>query len=367
MKRFAVTLPAAIVAALSTSVSAQWPLHPANVPRGQDGKPNLNAPAPRAADGKPDLSGIWMIYNGPDAGDTNGRPPRVSGGNAGAGFKDGLPFQPWAADLQKKRDAEGGLNDPDALCLPQGLLQYHVDPQPLKIVQMPQQIVIIYESNYGLRTIYMDGRELPPLGGPQPYWHGYSVGRWDGDTLVVESTGFNGRNWLDVAGHPHSEELRLTERFRRTSFGRLEIEQTVNDPKAFEKPFTVRIEGYYLPDTDLLEYVCLENEKDRAHFTGTAAAMMPPKPVKVAPEILAKYVGTYDFRFPENPNTPQYFRVRLVDGQLVGDGLPPLVPISETRFFGGSTIYFVLDSSGRVTHMVVSAAEGDLRMPRVGD
>ena len=121
-----------------------------------------------------------------------GRPPLVTLGNAGAGFKDGLPFQPWAAELQKKRAAEIGLNDPDGLCLPQGPLQYHVDPQPLKIAQMPRQILIIYESNYGLRTIYMDGRSLPPLGGSSRFWHGYSVGRWEGDTLVVESNNFHG-------------------------------------------------------------------------------------------------------------------------------------------------------------------------------
>jgi hypothetical protein len=224
---------------------------------------------------------------------------------------------------------------------------------------------VILEETLEYRQIFLDGRPLPK--DPNPSFKGYSVGHWEGDTLVVESTGFNGRNWLDVMGHPHSEELLLTERFRRTSFGRLEIEQTVTDPKAFAKPFTVRIDGYYLPDTDLLEYVCLENEKDRAHYTGTAVALTPPKPVKVAPEILKKYVGTYDFRFPENPNTPQYFHVRLVDGQLLADGLPPLVPISETRFFGGQIIYFLLDGSGRVTHMVLSAAEGDLRIPRVAD
>ena len=138
----------ALVTAFTSPLLAQWPLHPVGVPKGADGKPNLTAPAPRTADGKPDLAGIWMI----------------SAGGAGTGIPGGLPYRPWAADLQKMRAAEGGLNDPDGLCLPQGLLQYHVDPQPLKIVQTPTQILIIYESNYGLRTIYMDGRSLPPLG-----------------------------------------------------------------------------------------------------------------------------------------------------------------------------------------------------------
>ena len=267
----------ALLAALAEPVSAQWPLHPVGIPKGADGRPNLSAPAPRTADGKPDLSGIWMIYNGPDASDRAGRPPRASGGNAGAGFKDGLPLQPWAADLQKRRAAEGGLNDPDGLCLPQGLLQYHVDPQPLKIVQTPTQILIIYESNYGLRTIHMDGRKLPPLGEPQPFWHGYSVGHWEGDTLVVESNNFRGvdpeavRNgepssfhgvgWLDHRGTPYTGAMKVTERFRRVNYGQLDIEFTVDDPKAYTKPFTIRVVQQIVPDgSELIEFICHENQ-----------------------------------------------------------------------------------------------------------
>ena len=277
MKRFTTAFLTAIVAILSPSLSAQWPLYPRNIPKGSDGKPNISAPAPRTADGKPDFSGVWMIYNGPEPDGAPGRPPRVMGGNAGAGFKDGLPFQPWAADLQKKRFAEGGLNDPDALCLPQGLLQYHVDPQPLKIVQMPQQILIIYESNYGLRTIYMDGRPLPPLGGPQPFWHGYSVGHWEGDTLVVESNNFRGVDpndfhgvepesfhgvgWLDHRGSPYTEAMKVTERFRRVNYGQLDIEFTVDDPKAYTRPFTVRVVQRNVADgSELIEFICHENQ-----------------------------------------------------------------------------------------------------------
>ena len=155
-----------------------------------------------------------------------GRPPLARGGNFGT-----LPYQPWAAELQKKRASENGLNDPDGLCLPQGPLQYHIDPQPLKIVQTSRQILIIYESNYGLRTIYMD-RSLPRQGEVQPFWHGYSVGRWEGDTLVVESNNFHGvdpnnmspsslpllgSGWLDHRGSPYTEAMKLTERFRPES------------------------------------------------------------------------------------------------------------------------------------------------------
>ena len=281
MKRFfTAAVLTAIVATLLPSLSAQWPLYPIpGVPKGPDGKPDLTAPTPRAADGKPDLSGIWIRYEDPEPnGPPPGRPPLVRGGNAGAGFKDGLPFQPWAAELQKKRAAEEGLNDPDGLCLPQGPLQYHIDPQPLKIVQMPRQILYISESNYGLRTIYMDGRSLPPQGEVQPNWHGYSIGRWDGDTLVVESNNFHGVDpnnlrgvglpasflgvgWLDHRGSPYTEAMKLTERFRRVNYGQLDIELTVDDPKAYTMPFTVRINQRIVADgSELIEFICHENQ-----------------------------------------------------------------------------------------------------------
>src|SRR5881296_4554733 len=281
MKRwFTAAVFAGIIAALSPSLSAQWPLHPeSGVPKGPDGKPNLAAPAPRTADGKPDLSGIWMISNDPEPnGPPPGRPPLVRGGNAGAAFKDGLPFQPWAAELQKKRAAETGLNDPDGLCLPQGPLQYHIDPQPIKIVQMPRQIFYISESNYGFRTIYMDGRSLPPQGSVTPFWHGYSIGRWDGDTLVIESNNFHGvdpnnvnaaglpssylgAGWLDHRGSPYTEAMKLTERFRRVNYGLLDIELTVDDPMAYTKPFSVRVlQRAVLDGSELIEFICHENQ-----------------------------------------------------------------------------------------------------------
>jgi hypothetical protein len=281
MKRwFSAAVLAVVIAALAPSLSAQWPLYPqSGVPKGRDGKLDLSAPAPRTPDGKPDFSGIWMRTDDPEPnGSAAGRPPLVTGGNAGAGFKDGLPFQPWAAELQKKRAAEIGLNDPDGLCLPQGPLQYHIDPQPLKIAQMPRQILIVYESNYGLRTIYMDGRSLPPLGGVQPYWHGYSIGRWEGDTLVVESNNFHGvdpknpravglpdtflgAGWLDHRGSPYTEAMKLTERFRRVNYGLLDIELTVDDPKAYTKPFSVRVLQRIVADgSEPIEFICHENQ-----------------------------------------------------------------------------------------------------------
>jgi hypothetical protein len=259
---FTAAVLASIVAVLSPSLSAQWPRYSAGVPKGPDGKPDLAAPAPRTAEGRPDLSGVWMSEasaepNGPPA----GRPPLARFGNAGAGFKDDLPFRPWAAALQKKRAAEFSKDNPDALCLPESLLQLHLDPQPLKVVQTPGQIFIIYETNYGLRTIYTDGRPLPPQGGPQPYWYGYSVGRWEGDTLVVETNNYRGDGWLDARGSPMSEAAKVTERFRRVNYGQLDIEFTLDDPKAYTRPFTVRIDQRLVTDgSDLIEYICHENQ-----------------------------------------------------------------------------------------------------------
>jgi hypothetical protein len=265
MKRlFTAAVLGVIVAVLSPSLSAQWPLHPIpGVPKTADGKPDLTAPAPRTADGKPDLSGIWMRYEGAEPnGPPAGRPPLALFGDTGAGFKEGLPFQPWAAELRKKRAAEHGLDNPDALCLPQGLLQFHLDPQPRKVVQTPGQIFIMYESNYGLRTIYMDGRPLPPQGEPQPYWYGYSVGRWEGDTLVVETNNYRGDGWLDTNGSPATEAARFTERFRRVNYGQLDIELTVDDPKAYTRPFTVRVDQRVVADgSEMIEFVCHENQR----------------------------------------------------------------------------------------------------------
>ncbi len=272
MKRwFTVTMLAAIVAALSPSLSAQWPLRPqSGVPKGPDGKPNLAAPAPRQADGKPDLSGMWMRSQRTEAPGSApaGRPPLATFRNIGAGIKEGLPFQPWAAELSKKRIANRRMDNPDALCLPQGPLQYHLDPQPREIVHTPRRTFIIYESNYGLRTIYTDGRRLPPQGDPQPYWHGYSVGRWEGDTLIVESNNFRGiqgdlagDGWFDGNGSPFTDALRLTERFRRVNFGRLDVDITIDDPKAYTRPFTIRVEQQIVADgSEMIEFICHENQ-----------------------------------------------------------------------------------------------------------
>ena len=253
MTRSFPTLAAFVI--LSCSVSAQWPSHQTSgIPRGPDGKPNPAAPAPRTPDGKPDLSGVWMTNQEPDAA---GRPPQVRGGYAGAGFKEGLPFQPWAADLQKRRAAEGGLNDPDGLCLPQGPLQ--VPRRPAATEDRADADADSHHLRVELRPAHhLHGRPPPAAAGqPQPFWHGYSVGHWEGDTLVVESNNFKGVDpasvkgvepaslhgvgWLDHRGSPYTEAMTVTERFRRVNYGHLDIEFTVDDPKAYTRPFTVRV------------------------------------------------------------------------------------------------------------------------------
>jgi hypothetical protein len=270
----------ALAAAITASVAAQWPAYPTpNVPRATDGKPNLAAPAPRAADGKPDLSGIWAnpgwreIGAGTGVSGTGGAPgtpsvlPRGPGlfFNIASGVPGGLPLQPWAADLLKKRMAGNSKDNPDAHCLPMGNMQLYTHPQPRKIIQTPALIVILYEGNAGIRQIFTDGRPLPG-NDPQPWWFGYSTGRWMGDTLVVQTKGFRDGGWLDVNGSPLTDAAAMTERFTRVNYGTLDIEVTVDDPKAYTKPWTVTIRNEVMLDTELIEFVCLENEQSTKHF-----------------------------------------------------------------------------------------------------
>ena len=177
-------------------------------------------------------------------------------------------MQPWAAELLAKRKGENSKDNPDAHCLPLGLMQLHEHPQPRKIVQTPNLMVIMYEAQAGLRQIFMDGRPSPPKD-VQPWWYGYSVGHWEGnDTLVVETTGFRDDVWLDVNGSPLTNSGKMTEKFRRPNFGTLEIDVTIEDPKVYTKPFTVRVNQRLMPDTDLIEFICGENEKSDAHLIG---------------------------------------------------------------------------------------------------
>jgi len=260
------------IALALTPLAAQWPrFADTKLPLKADGTPNLEAPAPRTADGKPDLTGIWLnewFYGGqvrrPPAA-LPGEPPPSTFGNIGANFPNGLPLQPWALALRNERKRLGSKDNPDAHCLPMGLMQFHEHPQPRKMIQTPDVLVILYEGNAGVRQIFTDGRALP-ANDPQPWWYGYSVGRWEGDTLVVETTGLRDDGWLDIDGTPQTAAAKITERYRRLNYGTLKIDVTIDDPKAYTAPFTVRVNQKLMVDervdAELIEFICAENEKD---------------------------------------------------------------------------------------------------------
>jgi hypothetical protein len=259
-------VPCVVLALASPPVAAQWPAYPAkSVPRGADGKPDLSAAALRTAEGKPDLSGVWnyagvLGFRGGPPPPPPGTPVQATFWNIEAGFKEGLPFTPWGAQLRRERMAADSKDNPDAACLPLGLMQLHTHSQPRKIIQTKDLIVILYEANANVRQIFLDGRPAPS-DDPQPWWYGYSRGWWEGDTLVVETTNFRDGGWLDVNGAPLSGQGKLTERFRRPTVGTLEIDVTIDDPKSYTKPWTVRVNQRLLPDTELIEFICNENQR----------------------------------------------------------------------------------------------------------
>jgi hypothetical protein len=249
--RIAASLAAVLIAAVPAS--AQWRGIRTNGPRLPDGKLNLEAPAPRTPDGKPDLSGVWLtrgIYIGDIAKD----------------LKEPVPMQPWAADLYKHRRDTESREDPTGWCVVGGVPRSTAVPYPFKIINTTGMVVMLYEAVHSYRQIFTDGREIPK--DPNPQWFGYSVGKWEGDTLVVSSTGFNDNVWLDNFGHPAGESLRVTERFRRKDFGHLDVDVTIDDPKTYTKPWTVTLPLIYQGDSELIEYMCTENNKDVPHLVG---------------------------------------------------------------------------------------------------
>jgi hypothetical protein len=294
MTRTLKTLIAIGVVTGCVDVGAQWGrvIDP-TVPRDAQGQVRAGAPTPRTADGKPDFSGVWMHADSAPPRPARGRGRGAGGGvgpgqieaptapfpydpsgppvaaffDAGANMEGGLPLTPWAADLKKARVASFSKDNPDARCLPMGHLQFHLQPQPRLMVQTPKMVLIEYEANSGIRHIYLDGRKLPPDGEPQPWWYGYSVARWEGDTLVVESNNLRGAEdgpydgWVDVNGSPYSRQAKIVERIRRPTFEHLQIDMTITDPKAYTRPWTVRIDQRLLPDQELIEAICNENQQ----------------------------------------------------------------------------------------------------------
>jgi len=264
-------LAASVAAFLSFlfPLRGQWLTYPTSgIPRTPDGKPNLSAPVARTTDGKPDLSGMWeMEHNrpcGPDG--CLDQQPSQEFINIAWSLKEGLPYRPWSAELVKTRTPEKRVDDPLAHCLPIGVVRLHTFVGLKKIIQTPRLVTILYEYNGSYRQIMTDGRPLPD--DPNPSWNGYSTGKWEGDTLVVETTGFRDNQWLDMSGSPLSDAARITERFRRVNYGHLEIEVTVDDPKTYTKPWTIKLNQAIKLDTDLLDYICLENERDVQHLVG---------------------------------------------------------------------------------------------------
>jgi hypothetical protein len=260
-----------VIAALliSANVHAQWLNYPTpGIPRLPDGKPNRSAPAPKLPDGKPDLSGIWQGWG-----------PR--------GFffdlaKDLPPsdvqMTPWAAGIQAQRERRDHVDDPLGFCMPPGVPRIDSVDQ-FKIIQTPAETIFLHEAQVGMmfRQIFTDGRGLPA--DPEPAWLGYSIGRWDGDAFVVDTTGLRDRGWLDTRkAHPHSDALHVVERFRRLDFGHLELVITIDDPKAYVKPWTAKTVLPLLADTELLESFCDSHQQTIEHRSVEPAPPEPPSP-----------------------------------------------------------------------------------------
>jgi hypothetical protein len=259
----------AILLSACAPLPAQWLNYPtAGVPKTPGGSPNLKAPAPRTLDGKPDFSGLWEPeINKPCPPD--GCPDGLAGQeffDIGWSLKGGLPYQPWARELVKERTIQNGKDDPNTRCLPVGVIKMHTHPLLRKIAQVPGLILILNEREAMYRQIFTDGRPLPV--DPQPSFNGYSTGKWEGDTLVVQSNGFRDGLWLDRNGSPLTEAARMTERFHRVDYGHLEIQLTVDDPKAYTAPWTVKLNQFIVLNSELMDYFCMEDEKDLAHLVG---------------------------------------------------------------------------------------------------
>jgi hypothetical protein len=273
-----------VVLAAPPAAVAQWLNYPtAGVPRTADGAPDLRAPAPRAAAGKPDLSGIWtatetlaeceagacieqmrLPLDAVNIGRTLSVLPAAGSSIEDVALAGGLPLQTWAADLVARRSAGFAKDDPHARCLPPNFPRAYALPQYKKIVQTPDLLLILHEFNASYRQIFTDGRPLPV--DPNPTWNGYSSGRWEGDTLIVESIGFRDDLWLDLSGNPLTEAARVTEKFERIDYGNLQVEITVDDPRAYTRPWTVMLKQSIVLDTELLDEICLENEKSVQHM-----------------------------------------------------------------------------------------------------
>jgi len=271
-----VSLTAGLLVCVSASLAAQWLKYPtAGVPRTADGKANLAAPTPRTPDGKPDFSGMWLTGDGrpcPPGKDEQFQvcgpelPISKYGINMNTAIPGGLPYRPWAAAQNETEVEQHSLHDPHARCMPDTFVRLYGLPHMQKFMQAPGVLVMLYEINANYRQIFIDGRPLPE--DPQPSWQGYSIGKWEGDTLVVDSIGFHDDQWLDMAGTPMTDAAKVRERIRRPDFGHLDVEVTVDDSKAYTKPWTVNFKQNIVLNTELVDEMCVENEKSNKHMVG---------------------------------------------------------------------------------------------------
>jgi hypothetical protein len=342
-----------LLTAFVTSLGAQWVHHPTpGIPRTADGKPNLTAPAPRTADGKPDLTGLWDMIADAAVGNILVRK---------AGDLKPADIQPWAQALLQERAENFGKDNPHYRCLPEGP-GYSTGIGVKRFLQTPAMIAILNED-LTFRQVFLDGRALEADANPS--WMGYSVGHWDGDTLVVETNGFNDKTWL-LEGYPHTDALRMTERFRRTDFGHMEVAVTYQDPKAYSRAWTVPVRAQLAADTELLEAVCNEYaDNGQQHWIGKASDAEKTA-VRVAPEVLAKYAGVYQGPYLGRPRTVE---VTFSGGSLrvsVNGGPPqPIIPQSETSFSGtGLSYQFVRDDHGMATDVIEGHVAGDFKYAR---
>ncbi len=348
-------LAALTLVVTATPATAQWiDRKTPGIPRNPDGKPNLTAPAPRGPDGKPDLNGVW-----------NGPAPQAR--------PEVADLQPAVMDLARKHQQDYYKARPTYQCRPAG-------PEAEKfggwkrIIQTPTAIAIL-NDDLTYRIIHMDGRQLEA--NPAPSWMGYSVGRWEGDTLVVDSNGFNDKTWASRYGVTHTEALRVTERYRRSDFGHLQYEVTYNDPRAYTKPWSFKSDMQLAADTEMLEAIC---EKSSEEWAGTLSDASSTG-VKVAPEVLARYVGVYRGIYSGKERT---YEVSLSNGALIAtilgddvegglgaagldDGAPrPLMALSDTVFEGlGLGYQFVVDGKGVATHLIVVHISGPYKYARI--
>ena len=348
---FRFTAAAGLTLLLTQTAFAQWiDYKTPGLPRGADGKVTMAAPRPMAANGKPDLTGLWRLE------------PKT---NPGTLIEAAGP-QPWIVDAARKFMHELGRDDTGVHCLPSGPRALHNAPFA-KFVQTPSLLTVLYES-MDYRQVFLDGRPL--LADPNPTWLGYSVGQWDGNTLVVTTNGYNDRTLIDGEGHKHTEALRVTERFTRRDVGHMDVEVTFEDPKAYAKPITIPVDATLQPDTELIEYVCAENERSRARLVGTADDDKKQQ-VNVPAAVLARYAGTY--RFPPflPGDKPFHVTISPKDGVLLVElergPTITAIPTSVSKFLaqGVAVEFLAPDSKGIVNEIVVTIVEGELKGVRV--